>query len=64
MKKTGMADTIGMGGHHIPTKAPALPKGTFQAVGTFIDEVEMTSVNPRGTSVNQKSGTMQTGEKV
>jgi len=63
-RKTGMSETIGCGGHYVDSKAPSLPKGTFQAVGTFTDEGDMTSVNPRGTSVNNKTGNMQTGEKV
>ena len=43
-------------GHYDPTKAPRLAKGDFQQVGTFIDEGEMTTVSPRGTSVNSKTG--------
>jgi hypothetical protein len=49
-------------GHYDPTKAPSLAKGSFQQVGTFIDEGDMTTVMPRGTSVNQKTGKLQNGE--
>lgn len=60
--KTGMSAPIGCGGHHEPTKAPALMKGQYQQVGTFIDEGDMTTVSPRGTSVNTKTGKLQNGE--
>jgi hypothetical protein len=60
--KTGMSSTIGCGGHHEPTKAPALAKAKFQQVGTFIDEGDMTTTMPRGTSVNSKTGKLQNGE--
>lgn len=59
---TGMASRIAEGGHYEPNKAPALLKGQFQQVGTFTDEGDMTTVTPRGTSVNAKSGKLQTGE--
>ena len=58
---TGMSDVIEQG-HHVATKAPSLGKGTYQAVGTFIDEGDMTTTSPKGTSVNVKSGKTQTGE--
>jgi hypothetical protein len=58
----GMAERIDDGGHHISTKAPSLMKGTFQQVGTFIDEGAMTSVHPSAISVNQKTGKLQNGE--
>lgn len=57
----GMASRIEEGGHYDPTKAPSLKKGDFQAVGTFIDEGDMTTVEPRGTSVNVKTGKTQNG---
>jgi hypothetical protein len=58
----GMAEPIECGGHHVPTKAPALMKGDFQPVGTFIDEGAMTSVHPSAVSVNSKTGKLQNGE--
>lgn len=58
----GMAAPIGCGGHHEPSKAPSLNKGMFEQVGTFIDEGDQTTVSPRGTSVNQKTGRLQNGE--
>ena len=58
----GMADRIAEGGHYDATKAPALMKGDFQQVGTFIDEGAMTSVHPTGISVNSKTGKLQNGE--
>jgi hypothetical protein len=58
----GMASRIEDGGHHEPSMAPKLDKGDFQQVGTFISEGEMTSVHPRGTSVNTKTGKLQNGE--
>ena len=58
----GMAERIEDGGHYAPTKAPALMKGDFQPVGTFIDEGAMTSVHPTATSVNSKTGKLQNGE--
>jgi hypothetical protein len=60
--KTGMSARVGCGGHHEPSKAPSLMKGQFQQVGTFIDEGDMTTVTPRGTSVNSKTGKLQNGE--
>lgn len=59
--KGGMSAPIGVGGHYDPTKAPSLHKGQFQAVGTYIDEGDMTTVTPKGTSVNQKTGKTQVG---
>lgn len=58
----GMAERIDDGGHYAPSKAPSLLKGQFEQVGTFIDEGDMTTVTPRGTSVNQKTGKLQLGE--
>jgi hypothetical protein len=58
---TGMSETIDQG-HHVPSKAPSLAKGNFQQVGTFIDEGDMTTIMPRGTSVNSKTGKLQNGE--
>lgn len=63
MAKTGkgMAATIAEGGHYDATSAPKLHKGEFVQVGTFIDEGDMTTVEPRGTSVNVKTGKTQVG---
>jgi len=58
----GMASRIAEGGHYESTSSPKLLKGDFQQVGTFIDEGDMTTVQPKGTSVNVKSGKLQTGE--
>ena len=58
----GMAERVDEGGHHISTKAPSLEKATFQQVGTFIDEGDMTTIRPKGTSVNVKTGKLQNGE--
>jgi hypothetical protein len=58
----GMAARVADGGHYEPNKAPALAKGQFEQVGTFIDEGEMTTVSPKGTSVNVKTGRLQNGE--
>lgn len=58
----GMASRVEEGGHYDPTSAPKLMKGQFDQVGTFIDEGDMTTVTPRGTSVNQKTGKLQNGE--
>lgn len=58
----GMASRVEDGGHYDPTNAPKLMKGQFQQVGTFIDEGDMTSVTPKGTSVNVKTGKLQNGE--
>lgn len=57
-----MSDTVGCGGHHEPSNAPSLNKGQFQQVGTFVSEGDMTSISPRGTSVNTKTGKLQNGE--
>lgn len=62
MAKSGMAARVAEGGHHEPSKAPALAKGQFQQVGTFIDEGEMTTISPKGTSVNVKTSKLQNGE--
>jgi hypothetical protein len=58
----GMASRVEEGGHYEPSSAPKLAKGQFEQVGTFISEGEMTSVSPRGTSVNVKTGKLQNGE--
>lgn len=58
----GMAGRVDEGGHFEPNKAPSLAKGQFQQVGTFIDEGDMTTVMPRGTSVNSKTNRLQNGE--
>lgn len=58
----GMASRVSDGGHYEPSKAPALAKGQFEQVGTFIDEGDMTTVHPKGTSVNVKTGKLQLGE--
>ena len=58
----GMASRIEDGGHYEPAKAPSLSKGQFQQVGTFIAEGDMTTVMPKGTSVNVKTGKLQNGE--
>ena len=50
-----------VGGHYDPTTAPRLKKGDFQQVGTFIDEGDMTTVEPKGISVNMKTGKTQVG---
>ena len=57
----GMAAPIAEGGHYDATSAPKMKKGAFAAVGTFIDEGDMTTVEPRGTSVNVKTGKTQVG---
>jgi hypothetical protein len=59
--KTGMSEALEQG-HYVPSKAPALVKGDFQQVGTFIDEGAMTSVHPSAVSVNSKTGKLQNGE--
>ena len=59
--KTAMSEKMTQG-HYIPTGSPKLGKGSFQPVGTFIDEGEMTTTAPKGTSVNMKTGKLQNGE--
>ena len=49
-------------GHYVPTPGPRLGKGTFDQVGTFIDEGEMTTITPKATSVNVKTGKLQNNE--
>ena len=60
-RKTGMSAPIAVGGHYDASKSPSLKKGQFQQVGTFIDEGDMTTVEPMGTSVNRKTGKTQVG---
>lgn len=60
-KRTGMSEMIEQG-HYVPTASPQLGKGKFDAVGTFIDEGEMTSTTPKATSVNSKTGKLQNNE--
>ena len=60
-KRTGMSETIEQG-HYVATPGPRLGKGTFDQVGTFIDEGELTTIHPKGTSVNVKTGRLQNGE--
>ena len=60
-KKTGMSSRISEGGHYEPSTAPKLKKGQFQQVGTFVGEGDMTTVEPRGISVNNKTGKTQVG---
>jgi hypothetical protein len=57
----GMAAPIAVGGHYDPSMAPKLKKGEFAQVGTFIGEGDMTTVEPHGVSVNQKTGKTQVG---
>jgi hypothetical protein len=63
-KKTGMSETIAEGGHYIKTDAPRLPKGEFQQVGTYINEMSDAVTNHKGIGVKVNTGTMQTGEKI
>ena len=58
----GMASRIDEGGHYESAPAPKLAKGQFEQVGTFIAEGDTTSIMPRGTSVNSKTGKLQNGE--
>ena len=60
-KRTGMSEMIEQG-HYVPTPGPRLGKGTFDQVGTFIDEGEMTTITPKATSVNVKTGKLQNNE--
>jgi len=60
--KTGMSSRVDVGGHYDTDKAPALRKGQFQQVGTFIGEGDLTTVMPKGISVNQKTGKTQVGD--
>ena len=60
-KNKGMSGSVPEGGHWEPSKAPALKKGEFAGVGTFIDEGAMTTVEPKGIGVNQKTGKTQVG---
>ena len=59
--RTGMSESMEQG-HYISAPAPTLGKGTFQQVGTFLDEGELTTTHPKGTSVNVKTGKLQNGE--
>jgi len=63
-KKTAMSDVVGCGGHYIATDAPKLPKGEFQPVGTYINQMSDATSNHKGIGVKVNTGTMQTGEKV
>lgn len=49
-------------GHYYPSTAARIGKGTFDQVGTFIDEGDMDTISPKGTSVNVKTGRLQNGE--
>lgn len=60
--KTGMSERVDVGGHYVPSAVPKLRKGQFQQVGTFIDEGDMTTVMPKGISVNVKTGKTQVGD--
>ena len=55
----GMAAPIAVGGHHEVSIHPKMNKGEYVAVGTFIGEGAFTTVEPRGISVNQKTGKTQ-----
>jgi hypothetical protein len=59
--RSGMSERMEQG-HYLPTSSPKLGKGTVQQVGTFLDEGDMTTTTPRGTSVNMKTGKLQNGE--
>jgi hypothetical protein len=59
--KSGMSETITQG-HYISTPSAKLGKGKFDPVGTFIDEGELMTTKPRGTSVNVKTNGLQNGE--
>jgi len=60
-KRSGMSETIEQG-HYLHTPAPKLGKGEFDHVGTFIDEGELTTITPKATSVNVKTGKLQNNE--
>lgn len=60
-KGTAMSSRVDEGGHYAPSQAPKLKKGIFQQVGTFVGEGDMTTVEPKGTSVNVKTGKTQVG---
>ena len=57
----GMAAPIAVGGHYESSPVPKMKKGEFAAVGTFIGEGDMNTVEPRGVSVNEKTGKTQVG---
>jgi hypothetical protein len=57
----GMAADIEQG-HYVATKAPSLNKGEFQQVGTFMDDGDMTTIVPKGISVNRKTDKTQIDE--
>lgn len=59
--KTGMSANMEQG-HYLATSSPKLGKGMFQPVGTFLDEGELMTTTPKGTSVNMKTGKLQNGE--
>ncbi len=59
--KTGMSENMDQG-HYISTPWAKLGKGKADMVGTSIDEGEMMTTKPMGTSVNQKTNRLQNGE--
>jgi len=58
-----MSAPIAVGGHYEPSSSPSLAKATFQQVGTFTDEGDMTTIRPKGTSVNVKTGKLQNNDE-
>ena len=59
--KTGMSEKMDQG-HFISTPWAKLGKGRADMVGTCIDEGELMTTKPRGTSVNVKTNALQNGE--
>lgn len=47
----------GYEGHGENSKPPSVRKGTFEAVGTYMDTGAMTSTFPKGIGPNVKTGT-------
>jgi len=43
-------------GHGEPSKAPNIRKGSFMAIGTYVDSGNIGSIYPKGISPNVKSG--------
>ena len=59
--KTGMSEKSRRGIIYVLLGAK-LGKGKVDTVGTFIDEGELMTTMPRGTSVNVKTNKLQNGE--
>jgi hypothetical protein len=57
MGSTKLKEQPGYMGHGDPSMPPSIRKGTFAAIGTFVDSGNLGKIYPKGISPNVKQGT-------